>query len=217
MLRSMKKFLSFFAKPEPIGFIALIISIINSIYIFRGPDIEMFSPSQVVIFFSEKENNNLQIGARLAYINYASQNTVGSIESEYVVVKIGNKSFTLKSINVRSFINDGERLISNIEGDAKPFAIRGGEVVSREISFSAFPEVCAKNNPDCDAAKNFIDRIDALNSLASLARSNNFLELQFFGKSPDQRAVSTICKSFLSMDDAKRLSVFNAISISCIQ
>lgn len=183
--------------------------------IWAKPDIEFYTPKQVVVFFSDDNDFNLQVAARLAYANKGGSNTFDSIILEKVKFKIEDVERELVAKNIRPFQSERGSLVSDIEKDAAPFALRGGEVASRELSFSAEPRRCHDDDSECSQKIDFISAPYMIDVFYDMAKNNKEIEFKFEAISPDKKSYTAECYSKVTLDDADWLSQTGSVLLQC--
>ena len=144
----------------------------NIIMSFRGPHVELFPPSQIVIEHEKAANDRsyVRFAAIMAYANNTQSGYGAVIKRERLEYIIDGRSFTQqwqKFIRSDSKRIQGEEKLEIIDVDiASPFVVSSKNAISHETYFSPGTENCKSQDEHCDKYRNFLEADEFMDLIA---------------------------------------------------
>ena len=124
------------------AFLMSLLGIVGQVALFlRGPDIQLFTPEQILIKGHENPDGNiyLRVSALMVYRNAGSPGYHDTIKKEYVSFKLGDDKYKLiwdEFIDSYPDEIDKNKLIINRKSEAIPVQINAGMVETHETFFA---------------------------------------------------------------------------------
>lgn len=194
-------------KVDPVAVAAFIMALVNGIYFLvgymRAADLVLLSPDQLLL---REDGRYLRISTRITCMNRGRPGYSGVVEDASVAFIINGRRYEQKWQSFGYSSSEGNILKVTGEGEAHPFAVDGGSVVSRETHFAA------RTSPD-GSFSNFL-RYDEFLKLLPAAKH---LEVTLTTRIYDESLQTVNCRVIITKRLIKALEDKRWSAPSCLK
>ena len=131
-------------------------SAIQVVNYFRGAEVSLFAPEQILINFEPvshqgEDRRFMRVGARMAYVNSGSIGYNATILQESVSFELNGMEYVQLWQSEHEFSNPNHDHILDEKyiAEARPRQINAGSSLSREVYFSPVPQRCPSEQTCC--------------------------------------------------------------------
>lgn len=170
-------------KTDLLALTALILALAGILFqlvgYFRGAEVKLFRPEQVLIVFDAYSDGQeyVRINARMAYVNTGQPGFNATVRRESVRFGLGGVTYEQIWQDFQGFDSKGKQIVPRLGSDAKPEPVMAGSALSHETYFAPHPVRCDPSTP-CETYRNFLD----WNRFVTLVAREKRLEFEFVGE-----------------------------------
>jgi hypothetical protein len=150
--------------------LAIISASFQTLSFFRGADVSLYSPDQIVIYFDTYPNGDVvtRIAASMNYVNRGEPGYSGTIRRERVAFELKGAKYEQSWQAFERLDRKGTTLEFYRESDARPTPVPGSSAVSHSTVFAPQPVRCSNADRGCDPFRNFLTKPKFLSSLDNI-------------------------------------------------
>ena len=204
-------------KTDILAFAAFLLALGSVVYqtigFFRGPDINLFPPEQILINSENYPGSGIyaRFSAPISYVNKGQVGHNGVIRREKLIFYLGAKRYEQVWQTFESFdLKDGE-LIKQYKSDAHPVPVNAGSSISHETYFAPRAIRCPADNPECDKWKYYLEWSVFINELEKIQQ----LEFIFHSETFENEKLEEKCTIDIDKALIERLNIDKWAAPSC--
>ena len=195
-------------------FLALGGVLFQAIAYFRGPEVNLFPPDQVVLraqVYPLDNQKYMTLIARMAYVNTGQPGYNGTLRRETVRLRLDTQDYEWVWYRFLSTDAKGTELQRVDKGEAKPLPVTAGSSESHETEFVPRRVRCQPNQTGCDTNANFLDKEQLLAALEKQGQ----LRFTFITEIYGEQSVTVTCT--VDVDAGLRLALkeYDWMAASC--
>ena len=180
------------------AFLMSLLGIAGQVALFlRGPDIQLFTPDQILLFGIENPDGKIytRVSSKMVYRNAGSPGYHDTIKKEYVTFKIGDIEYKLlwdEFIDSYPDKENKKKLIPERKSEAVPVQVNAGMVQTHETLFA--PWVLKEK----EGMKSFLEWDDFKKLIAKQKKVYFRFTFETFSGKVDYVSCHVVVKEFLS-------------------